>query len=938
MVYQFILPALFIALFQVLPGALLSFAFFRKLSIGVFSKAMLGALVGLILPAIFGLLENLIFGAKYSFTVVLANDLLLWAIAVVALYLRGMLSFKLFNGFLSDKFSQASSMPYLEATLRYGGLLVLLAILVLSFHARYSTSASYNFFEFDPIYYDHLSEILLTQGQFPAHSYEVYWPLGRDIRGYPIVHYITVGWMHAATALGGLEPTKHFIVAVSQLYPPLLAMFMCFLAWLMFKELFSEIVGLVAAAVFAFMPQLIKKLAAGVSELQPFGLFSVVFIFAAYALYLKHRDLRFAALAALGVFAAVIGSAQSIWPLLVIAVAPIVTSFLDFRNKQLDWKAVAGQGIILAGGLLGGIALQAFEGASILLVPNSVFFLGGSFFVYAVLWLYQEYVLSRVPVAEEKQRSIVPIAVLMVALIAVAFVPVLNAKVIGYIVSTTQFAVASAALTQTVQEENATTPQFYPSSFGSINPDFMLPILFLLICAEPVFNFFKKNRFYGIAALAIVLLVTVFNPLLDSFLKVLVKSGAFGNVASLTDFISSSDVFLFTVVSILLLFADSFANGTDNRLLIFLAFAVFPVSYIGIRKLKFIVHLGVSLALAVPLLLGQGKKAIDYFQSFLSNESDKKMLFHSSTAIILLIGLLVSFSLANTLPASMNELGATRIPQDWIDAYAWMASNPNMTEQHCVAEYGYDCRVLSWWDYGHWTTFFGGKKSVLDPGNAYAAFDQEVAKSYVDGNYSDLKYTVNYHQATHILVDSDLIGKWGALVFLGGSCSKKESPICFDKPPIDFRAGTGKSQYEAQHYFEYLQPAGTCPQGISPVSLPAYRSQLTGATYCLAPHQLLLLTQSGLDSSYKRNYKLVGRDAVDTANIEQNTSYIFNFGDTLLNVNPDLSYSGLNNTVINAAYTRMYFFEHLPGVELAYRSPNSQVKIFKITKGGPLLP
>lgn len=943
MVFSFVLPALFILLFQLLPGALFSLAVLRRLPLGVFAKAMLGALVGLLVPPLLSFLEFQLLGVKYAFPVVLANSLLLCAAAVAALYWRNMLSFKLFEERAGAALHEASTLPYRKAIPKYAGLLVLLAILAASFYGRYSTSTAYNFFEFDPVFYNHVGEILFNEGELPARSYEVYWPLGHNIRSYPLVPYTTVGWMHSITTLGGVAATKEFIVSVSQFYPPLFALFMCFLAYLLFRELFSELLGVIAAAVFAFMPQLVKKLAAGVSELQPFGIFSVLFVFAAYALYLRHRDLRLAALTGFAVLVALLGSAQSIWPLLVLAVSSAVVSLLDFRAAELDSDKVIAHALILLGGVLGGGFLQAFQGGFFFNLPNSVFFLSLSFVSYAVLWLYQAYLLKRVSIAsaswdDERQRKLVPLALVAIGLLAVVAVPALNAKVVGYLASATQFAVAEAALTKTVQEENPTHSGIYPSSFGPVNPDLVLPIAFLLVCGASVFNFFKRNRFYGFAALALVLLVTVFNPFLDSFLKVLLKSGAFGDVASLTDFISTSDVFIFTLVSVLLLFADSMVNGTDNRQLVFLSFAVFPVSYIGLRKLKFIVHLGVALSLAIPLLLGQGKRVLDYFQLFLSNESDKKILFHASTFIVLLVGVIVGFSLAGTLQQSMGELQATRIPQDWLDAYAWMASNPNMTESACVREYGFDCRVLSWWDYGHWTTFFGGKKSVLDPGNAYPAFDQEVAKSFVEGSPRDLRYSASYHQASHILVDSDLIGKWGALVFLSGSCSSKESPICPQTPPIDFRNGAGQSKYEAEHYFEYLQPSGQCPQAIAPVALPAYQSGLTGATYCLSQSHLLLLTQKGLDASYRRVYKLVGRDDVDPSKLDANTSYLFNFGDTLVNTNPDISYAGLSNSALNASFTRLYFFESLPGVELAYRSPNAQVKVFKIVKGGPLLP
>jgi len=634
----------------------------------------------------------------------------------------------------------------------------------------------------------------------------------------------------------------------------------------------------------------------------------------------------------------VLSSAQAIWPLLLLGVSGGLIALLEFRNRELDSDGVINEGLILVFAAVAVLLLNAYQG-SLAYIPSYLLVMAASFASYAVLWMYQQYALSRVGVSEEKQRVWVPLAFVVLAFLVILFVPFLNQRILGNFVDATSFAVAKGALTRTVAEENATSPDMFPSIFGDVNPELTLLVAFLAVAAIPVFNFFKRGRMWGFAALALVLLITVFNPVLDSGLKALSGTRIFGDSQSFTDFVTTSDVFLFTLVAIVLLFFDSYVNGTDNRKLIFLTVIVFPVSYIGMRKLKYLLHLSVSVALGLPLLFGQAKAALDHFERFLTKDSDKRMLFMASTAAVLIIGVFTTFALAKTVPQSMAELGATRIPQDWLDTYKWMAANPNMTTSACTSTYGYDCRVLSWWDYGHWTTFFGGKQSVLDPGNAYPAMDQEVAKSFVEGNINDMKYVVSYRQATHILVDMDLIGKWGALVFLSGTCSQNESSMCPVTPPVDVSQGPGKSKYEAEHYFEYMYANGQCPQGVSPVPLPAYRSQLTGATYCLSKSHLLLLTQSGVSEEYQRAYKLVGRDDIDPAALDANTSYLFNGGQSLLiNVNPDLSYAGFGTNAFNAAFTRLFFFESLPGTKLEYRSQNGMVKVFSITKGGPLLP
>jgi hypothetical protein len=216
---------------------------------------------------------------------------------------------------------------------------------------------------------------------------------------------------------------------------------------------------------------------------------------------------------------------------------------------------------------------------------------------------------------------------------------------------------------------------------------------------------------------------------------------------------------------------------------------------------------------------------------------------------------------------------------------------------------------------------------VLDPNNAHPNFDQGVARSFVNGNTNDLYSRMEFHDATHVLVDADLVGKWGALVFLSGSCDAKKSPVCPQTAEIDWRAGPGSSKYEAEHYYEYLTVVGQCPLTASPVALPALQSSF-GATYCAGKNELFLLTRNGLDEKYRRAFKIAGVDAV--TELDANTSYLFPIAQNqFINANPDLSYGGLDNRVFYAAFTRLFFFQNLPGFKLVYSSPRGQVKIFE---------
>ena len=118
---------------------------------------------------------------------------------------------------------------------------------------------------------------------------------------------------------------------------------------------------------------------------------------------------------------------------------------------------------------------------------------------------------------------------------------------------------------------------------------------------------------------------------------------------------------------------------------------------------------------------------------------------------------------------------------------------------------------------------------------------------------------------------------------------------------------------------------------MSPIALPALQSNF-GAVYCLTDAQMVLLTQTGLNLSVKRPFKLVGRDEIK--GLDVNTSYLLPFGSQgkFINPNPFLEPYGTKSKLIESAFVRLFFFSDLPGFKLVYNSPNSGVKIFEYVR------
>jgi asparagine N-glycosylation enzyme membrane subunit Stt3 len=288
----------------------------------------------------------------------------------------------------------------------------------------------------------------------------------------------------------------------------------------------------------------------------------------------------------------------------------------------------------------------------------------------------------------------------------------------------------------------------------------------------------------------------------------------------------------------------------------------------------------------------------------------------------------------------MCQLQYSRISQDWLDAMSWYNNNTNMfnasIQQQCVANYGYTCRVISWWDYGHWTTFLGNTQSVLDPFNHYEFMDQEVANDFVGSNETNLVNSMLYFHASHVEVDFELIQKWGALVYLAGTCTYNNTVAggvavgCPNQLRItNWQVGAGQSVYEYLHYPEYLQVIGQCPLSPTMYALKSnFGNPNTQYDYCMNQNELVPVVNNNLDLAEAKPLVIVNL-LTPINNLNNNTAYLLQIQrGVFVNANPQVQSSFGSNKFFDSMFARLYFFSNLPGFNLAYQSPNGEVKIF----------
>ncbi|MBI4361425.1 hypothetical protein HY572_06685 [Candidatus Micrarchaeota archaeon] len=907
------LPLLLAFTVLTVPGIAMSFALLRGTSLNRADKALLGAVLGFVAVPLLSFVEYLFLGIGFSAQLVLANSLLVLLASLFAMHLQGA---KIKKPSLGVDLS-GGALDVLKRHKKPAIYLALLAIMALTFYVRFAPAFDATFFEFDPYYYEKLTERLVTAGHIDAFSGDAYYPEKAFQAWPPLTQYLTGSWYLLHQFFAGQSYDKTTLILVSQLYPPVVAAFMGFVAFLLVRTEYNAYYGLVAAGLMAFTPQLVKKFGAGVAETQPWALFAAVLLFALVLLMLKEKSYRLGALAGIAALSNLLGSQQYIWPIIVLGVFIGIQGVLYFLSNSFDAKKWQLLGLVTAGVLLGNTILALYQGQYIITFTDPIpMTLLAAYVFGTILFAAAKFL----PLKTMTHRVGALGAITVLGIVASSFTPLLNILA-NTVLSQSRAAFARGALGQTIAEEGRTVPSLFEPSFGSLNPPLLLGLAALVTLLLAVVWLARRDHVKSAGVLAVFGFSLIFlNPVVDSGLSALEKAIQNPDVSGLINLFIQNDVFgylLIALVSVSALYLTLPENQRSETTLL-MALIVFPIAFVGLNKLKFIVHLSVGLTLALPYVLGESQRLLEALNEWFKVFANPASFRIGVLAFLLAIGAFGVFAQSQTVGQSMTELQFTRIPSDWVQAYQWMNANTPV-----------DSRIMSWWDYGHWTNFFGDRDSVLAPTNLYGKFNHGVARAFVNGDVDELYDRMDFHQATHVLVDADLVGKWGALVYLSGTCQQSDVAFCPKAPDVNLSNSPGQSKYETEHYFETLAVVGNCPASLTGVPVPAMQSSF-GLVYCVTQNELLLVTNDGQLSGTARSYKLVGRDNI--TQLSENESYLFAIGENqFINVNPDLEPFNMKSNVFNAAFTRLYFFESLPGFELAYRSPNSQVKIFKYT-------
>ena len=782
----------------------------------------------------------------------------------------------------------------MTVNLVYVGLIVLMLITFLTRIANIGVSPTY--FEFDP-YYDMIStEYILVHGYQLMYD-NAAWPgfLSNSIhRIQPLVPYLQAYWYSISNTAGAAATSVNtgLLSLVSSYYPPITAALLVLSIFIFLYYEYGKMPALLGAGIATFMPALVTTFIAGEQLLEPWGIFAMFFFYATYLLAVNNpKEYRYTILAGIAFASNFLGAHY-------FTVTAGVLAFYIFL-----------QGIINVLKNNDNLDFYKMNGLLILIIAVS----------YSVYAVYGATLTSRTP-------SIlgIPIVISM-PLLALAFVAVLEylpriLKQRGYLskVNTLTYVELLAAL---------------------------MIISVLLIAFTPVGKPFDKyialSEHFTTPSSPLFMTVQEYAPTGFNY-----NFGAFG-FGLIGETVAGAPLLLWGVMVAFTALMFYAIYTRDSRSSVLSLAMVWPLAVAGMSEVKYLPHFGVAYIIAICAILGELMIILPEY---------RRISYTNPILIIALIIFIVEFAVTaptfgalispncTTINTQGNAIAAdmycNQVSGYWINATNWMKQN--------VGPYG--PRILAWWDYGDWINWFGNSNAVLRGDNAVPQLDYQTAAQYVLGpkdgyNTTELQTFMNNNQAGYILMDNELVPKWGALDFLACIDTNQTSMAYAQSQGVSSGApyllGTSPCELSHDPAFMYIAISQNvnnyCQYGNSTnVALKGFLvvgNNPLNSTYCVP----LRFLQSG-NATYVYNSNGTKTDMLLSSQPvlfggETNIS-----GQTFISFMVLMAPNGPNDTVKNplslfyeSNYYKGFFLGHLNGFSLAYPSSFSGINYVNST-------
>ena len=404
--------------------------------------------------------------------------------------------------------------------------LVLLTIMLLTFATRMlSVSITPQFFEFDP-YFDMLSaESILTFGYQVLFSPSA-WPTiaaGTVMRIQPIVPYLEAYWYSLANSLGPHYATfsTSLMSYVGGIYAPITAALLVSVVFMLLYHEYGKYIGLIGASLAATMPVLFTTFVSGEQLLEPWGIFTLFFFFAAYMLAVKDmKSTRLAILAGVAFASTFLGAHYYTVDAGVLAIYILIQGIISAFRNDLNRDFFKMNIIVIIVISLFLIAYHPYHATLSGRIPN---LLGMPITVgLPIAALIIVAIFEYVPKALKKYNMLfkklnfteylIWFVFLLVVVAALTFATPVGNPIKAYLNLSTKFTTPSSALFMTVEEYIPTGPlyNFGSSGLGLLGSSIGgVPIVLWLVCLISIFFIFLsigiRNSKTGILYVAIAL-------------------------------------------------------------------------------------------------------------------------------------------------------------------------------------------------------------------------------------------------------------------------------------------------------------------------------------------------------------------------------------------------------------------------------------------------
>jgi len=743
-------------------------------------------------------------------------------------------------------------------------------ILALVFYQNFAgISIAPIYYEFDPYFYMFTTQYLFAYGFIPKQDISA-WP--GQVTSHattPLLPYLTAFWTELYMFISNASYSRDLLAYVASVYPPVAAALLAFALIEILSNIYDKKIGLFTGFLIATMPIIVLSFSPGHAQEQPWGVMGVYLFVASYLLAAKTNSKRLGVLTGIIYGFTLLGSKYFLVTALIAPAFMVLYSTFEFlfgNRERIEKFNSMNLYMIIVITFFYIIYLPYASYTRVVQVifgylPVTLLVIISGFIYSIFIQLYFD--LSHFKINLGKYTYLGIIVLIFSILI---FISPLRRYLLGYVFFTASFARPKIPLYMTVAE-------YAWSGFN--------------------YNFMETFGIFGIKTPFNIFVVSI---LVASFLLILIK-------------------------------------GKEKREILLLLPVIFSMSYMGFSEQKYLLHFAPAYAIAFSIVIGEVFYLIENFSknAGMKKEDVKYLSYVFLFGITALQGVMpmvdtltmTYYLLSNQKPNCDSLKGSIitfnnfcmTIPDYWLNSMEWIENNSGPNGP----------RILSWWDYGHWINWFGNSNAVLRNDNAFPEMDYNVAALFImtssDGfGPKALEEYMNKVQAKYVLLDQDLILKWGALNFLGCVFANKTNmSFAFkegEKEGVPYLIGTSKCEEEHAPVYVLI------PLNITSVSQLCSQDMIkvyttTGQNFCFKPYQ------NGLDQTTIGEFFITNGEKVNAiappafCSLQKTGGGAYYYQCMLL-------YYSLNDPTAtkyyNSTFYRLFFMGNLSGFKQVYPS------------------